>query len=102
MFRYTDLFNMFTDNAAVGTDQRNDYIKAENILKVSDRIKDKVNTQDLAKIQAIANSMGNRLMNLKHFIGLMRADNIFKKFMGPYVANGVTLEDLTAGLEQLG
>lgn len=93
---------MFSDNAAVGTDQRNDYIKAANMLKVADHIKDKVSEKDFAKIQAIANTMGNRLINLKHFLDLMRCDSIFQKFMGPYVQNGVTREDLTAGLAQLG
>jgi len=73
---------MFTDNAAIGT-PKSDYIKADNIMNVADKIKDKVNANDLTKIAAIANSMGPRLMNLKHFLSFMQSDKIFQKFIGP-------------------
>merc|ERR1711964_189835 len=52
--------------------------------------------------RAIVGTIGERLMNLKHFIGMMRIENIFRKFIGPYQQNGVVMEDLAAGLSQLG
>lgn len=38
---------------------------------------------DLSKLRAIANTIGGRVMNLNHFLGIMRLDSIFSKFSGP-------------------
>lgn len=71
-------------------------------MVLSERVKDKVNALDLAKISTLANSMGVRQMNFKHFLGFLRTENIFRKFKVPYEENDVTLDELTAGMEQLG
>lgn len=71
---------MFTD---MGTGFKENYITAGNVLRVLPKIKDKISAYDYAKVEACANSMGTRLMNLKHFLGFMRQDSVFKKFMGP-------------------
>lgn len=93
---------MFTDNASIGTNWKADYIRRENIMQVIDKVKDRVSEFDMSKLRSIAGTMGERLMNLKHFIGMMRIENIFKKFTGPYQQSGVVMEDLAAGLSQLG
>lgn len=49
----------------------------------AEKVKDRVTELDLSKLRAIANTIGGRVMNLKHFLGVMRLDNIFRKFMGP-------------------
>lgn len=41
-------------------------------------------------------------MNFKEFAGWLLYDDVFKKFVQPYKATSVTIEDLETGLNQLG
>jgi len=64
----------------IGTGQ---YIRRNGILSGAEKVKDRVSEFDLSKLRAIANTIGGRVMNLKHFLGIMRLENIFNKFNGP-------------------
>lgn len=70
-----------------------------NINNNLESLKQKMNDEDLLKIKNLEQSLGNHEMNFKHFLVWTQWDKILGRFDPD--GNGVTLEDLEVGLNQM-
>lgn len=68
-----------------------------------DLFKGLLSPQELLKLHKVADLTSGRACNFKHMLDLLNADDLMGKFKSPSIEqDGISLEDLEAGLNQMG
>lgn len=75
---------------------------ASNMAATLDSFKGLLAPTELAKLKKLQDLLAGRAVNFKQMLNLLNADDIMDKFKNPAVdLDGINLEDLEAGLNQM-
>jgi len=80
-----------------------DGMPASNLSANIDLFKGLLSPSELLKLHKMVDLLSGRSCNFKHMMDLLNADDIMGKFKSPAIEqDGINLEDLEAGLNQMG